>query len=81
MKINLDDPRTTLRIAPRLKKKASDIAQARNISLNQYIEELIERANVADDNSTLRDDIAELKEKTAQLDARLKDLQKKPSKK
>lgn len=40
-KINLDDPKITLRLNLDLKKKAARIAERRGLSVSQFIEELI----------------------------------------
>jgi len=40
-KINLDDPKITLRLDLELKKKAARIADARGLSVSQLIEQLI----------------------------------------
>jgi antitoxin component of RelBE/YafQ-DinJ toxin-antitoxin module len=40
-KINLDDPKITLRLDLELKKKAARIAVARGLSVSQLIEQLI----------------------------------------
>ena len=40
-KINLDDPKITLRLDLELKQKAARIAQKRGLSVSQLIEELI----------------------------------------
>jgi hypothetical protein len=40
-KINLDDPKITLRLNLDLKKKAARIAERRGLSVSQLIEELI----------------------------------------
>lgn len=40
-KINLDDPKITLRLDVELKKKAARLAQRRGLSVSQLIEELI----------------------------------------
>lgn len=79
-KINLDDPRTNLRLDPKWKKKAYKIATLRNMSLNQYIEHLIETAPEKDGEPTVREQIADLQKKTADLDARLHQLNQEKSK-
>ena len=78
--INLDDPRTTLRLDPERKKKAHRIATSLNISLNQYIELLIDQADEGGHTPSVSDQIAELQKKTAQLDERLHNLQQKKAK-
>jgi antitoxin component of RelBE/YafQ-DinJ toxin-antitoxin module len=40
-KINLDDPKITLRLDLELKAKASRLAEKRGLSVSQFIEELI----------------------------------------
>ena len=40
-KINLDDPKITLRLNLDLKKKAARIAERRGLSVSQLVEELI----------------------------------------
>jgi antitoxin component of RelBE/YafQ-DinJ toxin-antitoxin module len=44
-KINLDDPKITLRLDLELKKKAARIATARGLSVSQLIEELISQTD------------------------------------
>ena len=43
-KINLDDPKITLRLAPALKRRAAEIAKARGLSISQLVEDLIRNA-------------------------------------
>lgn len=76
MKINLDESKTTLRLAPRWKKKASEIAASRNLSLTQYIESLIEAADERLDAPSVRDQIAQLQKQTNDLDQQLQKLKK-----
>jgi len=44
-KINLDDPKITLRLNLDLKKKAARIAERRGLSVSQLVEELILQTN------------------------------------
>lgn len=81
MRINLDSPKTTLDLNPEMKKKAHRIATALNLSMNQYIELLISQAKEGGENTSVSDAISELQQKTAQLDERLQEIQKKVSKK
>lgn len=43
-KINLDEPKITLRLAPALKRRAAQIAAARGLSISQLVEDLIRNA-------------------------------------
>ena len=79
MKPNLKEGRVGLRLSLEAKNRAYEQASKRNLSINQYIELLIEQAESADKGSSIADQISELKEKHAKLEETLSDVQKKLS--
>lgn len=79
-KPNLDDPKLTVEIAVAKKQKAYRIAQSKGWSLTQLIEWFIDNADERGNAPSISDQIAQLQQKTAQLDQDLHDLKKKKAK-
>jgi antitoxin component of RelBE/YafQ-DinJ toxin-antitoxin module len=44
-KINFSEPKITLRLTPKLKRKAAEIAENRGLSISQLVEELLRQAS------------------------------------
>lgn len=77
MRINLDDPKTTLRLDPKRKRKAFELAQARNLSLNQFIEELIDAAEEPRRQPSIQKEVASLQRQLGELNTKMGQLEKK----